>query len=250
MTNSNNVLEREIFIDLAIETIVADIFKTMKYSFEYISLEEYINVISVMNTILEDDMKITYTRRTIEGFHLNMDHAYDNICRNISNSFIFNSMKNLSIEKYLNIQTNLNNWKQKYLSREKALEKYNTAKSTVVAKEEEKIDPNVDRTIANISDKLSSIIEKNDNNINCILVHAVKLGLLETAESINILKQENKKLKDEIEMLKKGNFNKNMKFSDSQIRSIKNMNRYGIDIKRIAMEYNCSINDIKNIIEE
>lgn len=252
---SNVLQERNISLDLVVETIVADIFKTMNYNFKEISFKEYCNVISTIDSVLEDKMKLNLTVKNAKTFYINSDHSYNDVCRDVlfiitQKSLFDKESRLIKMQQYLDIQERLNVWKQKYLSREKALEKYNTTESTVVAKEEEKIDPNVDRTIANISDKLSSIIEKNDNNINCILVHAVKLGLLETAESINILKEENKKLKDEIEMLKKGNFNKNMKFSDSQIRSIKNMNRYGIDIKRIAMEYNCSINDIKNIIEE
>lgn len=71
---------------------------------------------------------------------------------------------------------------------------------------------------------------------------------LKVEDTIKKLQLENQKLKKEIEYLKK-NLPKRKTFSSSQIQAIKNMNIKGISIKLIAMEFNCKIEDIQNVID-
>lgn len=65
---------------------------------------------------------------------------------------------------------------------------------------------------------------------------------------IEILKNEIKILKLEIESLNQNNMPKKRTFSASQIKSIKSMITNGISMKLIAMEFNCEVEDIQNII--
>ena len=68
--------------------------------------------------------------------------------------------------------------------------------------------------------------------------------LLETQK----IKQEVEYLKQEIEYLK-NKLPKRKSFSIPQIQSIKNMSTNGISTRLIAMEFNCEIEDIQNIID-
>lgn len=201
-------------------TLVNDICETMNLDKNSLSEQNILDIVSIMGNILNGNKIFNLGNVTKEDIRrLNIKNI-DDLIYSFYNILVFNSKINNfngSLEKETsNTFRNYYKWESSYKNRK-------CCQGREVKQEEVKIYKDY---------------SKLENEIVVL------------KETIKKLKIENQKLKNEIENLNKNSIDKKRNFSNSQIQSIKNMNTHGISTRLIAMEFNCSIEDIKNVIDE
>ena len=203
-----------------IDSITQEIVKTLGYNPNSLSEDEFYNCFRYFVTFTKDNksFKVEGKKSDLECYSKknldNLERAIRNkvfALRNISDPYLIAEEISQSFNE-------LYKWKASYKDRQKTLE-------TI------KLNHKIDREFKS-SKELS--LEKE---------------IIKLKETIKKLQIENKEGRNDIENLNKNNLAKKSIFSNSQIQAIKKMNAHGISIRLIAMEFNCTIEDVKNVID-